>query len=149
VIDGTEASVTHPYSHPTHPPTAQPTTIEGATINYTFAAYEWDTIDGWKKPGEAATWRIDVVAEGDYEVTFVYGCDPRDAGGKYRIEAAGAQLEGEVKSTVAREVFETRKIGTMPLKKGPSDIKVRVVSAPGRELMALNRVILRRLDRTR
>ena len=69
VIDGTEASVTHPYSHPTHPPTAQPTTIDGATINYTFAAYEWDTIDGWKKPGEAATWRIDVVAEGDYEVT--------------------------------------------------------------------------------
>jgi hypothetical protein len=146
LIDGTESSVTHPYSKPTHPPTAEPTTVKGATINYTFAAYDWDTIDGWKKPDETASWSIDVVAGGDYEVTLVYGCDPRDAGGRFRIEAGEAKLDGEVAATVQREIFETRKIGMLRLKKGPAMLRVRVVSVPGRELMALNRLYLRRLE---
>ena len=80
---------------------------------------DWDTIDSWKKPGEAASWSIDVVQAGDYEVTLIYGCDPADAGGEFRVEAGTAHLQGRVEGTVEREVFETRKIGVSQTAEGP------------------------------
>jgi hypothetical protein len=79
-----------------------------------------------------------------YQVTFLYGCDPRDAGGEFRLEIGEAHLEAKVSATVERDVFEAREIGVMRLRKGQTHLRVKVISAPGRELMALNRILIRR-----
>jgi arylsulfatase A len=114
-------------------------------VNYTFAGYDWDTIDGWSKPGESVFWRLNVVDPGTYEVVVAYGCDPADAGGKLRVSAGGKSLDATIAATPQRNVFETRTLGNLPLSKGPVELKAEVVASPGRELMSLNRVWLRRV----
>ncbi|HTM47131.1 MAG TPA: arylsulfatase [Bryobacteraceae bacterium] len=114
-------------------------------VNYTFAGYDWDTIDGWKNPGESVAWSLDAVKAGEYEVTLSYGCLPENAGGKFRITASGSTLEGAVQATPDRNLFLRRRVGTIHLRQGPAILKFEVVSAPRGELMALNRIWLRRL----
>lgn len=117
----------------------------GSAVNYTFAGYDWDTIDGWKNPGETATWKLDVWSAGVYDVTVSYGCDPETAGGMFRISASGNAVEAEVRATPSRNVFETRPAGALRLAKGAATLEVSVVG-PGRgqELMTLNRIWLRK-----
>ncbi|MCB9383442.1 MAG: arylsulfatase [Bryobacterales bacterium] len=115
-----------------------------ASVNYTFAGYDWDTIDGWSKPGEAVLWRLDVADAGEYEVVAAYGCDPADAGGTLRLSFGAAKLDAVIEATPERHVFETRPLGRLRLEAGPVELKAEVVSAPGKELMTLNRIWLRR-----
>ena len=116
---------------------------KGGAVNYTFAGYDWDTIDGWRNPGESVSWVLDVVREGSYEITLTYGCLRENAGGRFRISAAGSRLEGTVQPTPDRNMFLKRKVGFLKLKKGPAMLKFEVVSAPQGEMMALNRLWLR------
>jgi arylsulfatase A len=118
-------------------------------VNYTFAGYDWDTIDGWSKPGESVSWRLEVAEAGEYEVVAAYGCDPADAGGSLRLSIGGESLEATVKATPSRHVFETRVLGRLKLEKGPAELEAAVVRTPGKELMALNRIWLRRVGRER
>ncbi len=139
---GTHANVVHPYAKKPIPPEPlgdQP--IEEST-NYTFDAYDWDTIDRWKEPGESVRWKIDVAQAGEYEVTLVYGCDIQDAGGKFAVEVGDRAIEGDVRATPSPTIFEPHRVGTLELDEGPAELRVRVVKAPGRELMRLNRVRL-------
>ena len=113
--------------------------VEESTV-YTFGAYYWDTIEAWREPGESAAWTIDVAEAGEYEITLVYGCDLDDAGGQFSVSVGGAELVGTVRSTPGRTFFEPHRIGTLQLGRGVTELRVRVVSAAGRDLMALNRV---------
>lgn len=114
-------------------------------INYTFAGYDWDTIDGWSKPGESVFWRLDVAEAGEYEVVAAYGCNPSDAGGRLRLSVDGDSLEATIEATPSRHVFEKRVLGRIRLSKGPAQLRAEVVRAPGAELVALNRIWLRRV----
>ena len=82
---------------------------------------------------------------GRYEVSASYGCDPADAGGRFRLSIGGASLEGRVAPTAGRKVFERGLLGELVLTRGPAILEVSSLSVPGRELMALNRIWLRRL----
>ena len=113
--------------------------VEESTV-YTFGAYYWDTIEGWKEPSESAAWTIDVAEAGEYEITLVYGCDLGDAGGRFSVSVGGNELMGTVRSTPGRTFFEPHRVGTLQLAQGVTELRVRVVSAVGRDLMALNRV---------
>jgi arylsulfatase A len=113
-------------------------------VNYTFAGYDWDTIDGWSKPGEGVLWRLDVADAGDYEVVVAYGCDPADAGGSLRLSVGGQRLDIPVEATPSRHVFEKRTLGRLRLEAGPAELRAEVLHAPGKELMTLNRLWLRR-----
>ena len=120
-------------------------TWEGEHINYTFDGYDWDTIDGWKAPGESATWQLDVVEPGTYTVRFSYGCRPLDAGGVLRLSSGDSTIEHSVQATTTAEQFGWFDAGTIELKQGEVEMKAEVVSAPGRELMRLNRIQLERV----
>lgn len=111
-------------------------------VNYTFTGYDWDSIDGWRKPGDWAGWKLDVVVAGRYRVELSYGCSPEDAGGRYRIDLGGERIEGRVESTSNRNVFEWRAAGEVTLGRGPVALRVVVADAPGRDLMTLNKVRL-------
>ena len=139
---GRHASVTQPYHREPAPPAPlgdRP--VEESTI-YTFGAYYWDTISGWSAPGESVRWRIDVAEAGDYQVTLVYGCDIEDAGGRFALSVGDESLQGEVRPTAGRSFYEAHELGTLRLEAGISDLTIEVVSAPGQDLMALNRVRL-------
>jgi arylsulfatase A len=116
--------------------------LDGETIQYTFRGYDWDTVDGWNKPGESATWRLDVVSAGRYDVTVSYGCSHADSGGKLRLSVGDASLECRPQATVTADAFAREPLGTINLKKGPATLKAEAATIPGRELMRLNRVWL-------
>ena len=120
---------------------------KSGTVNYTFAGYEWDTIDGWKHPGDSVSWALDVTREGQYEVTLTYGCLRENAGGRFRISAAGASLERTVQPTPDRNIFLKRSVGSLNLRKGAATLQFEVVSAPHGEMMTLNRIWLKRTGR--
>ena len=141
---GSHASVTMPRHRGPIPPAPigdQP--AEESTV-YTFGGYYWDSIEGWRQAGESVRWSIDVQQEGEYEISLVYGCDHDDAGGEFTVSAAASELHGAVRPTPGRSFFEPHPIGRLSLPKGVLDLQVRVVSAPGTDLMALNRVRISR-----
>ncbi len=141
---GRHASVVHPYHRgPTEPAALGEQAAEDSTV-YTFGAYYWDTIEGWREPGETVAWKLDIEASGTYDITLVYGCDLTDAGGEYRVRVGDQAIAGKVHPTTGRSFFEARRIGSVRLGAGPAVLRVAVVSASGRDLMALNRVRLER-----
>ena len=118
----------------------------GANINYTFDGYDWDTIDGWKEPGEKAVWRLDVQASGQYSIRLSYGCRPLTAGGRIRISSGDESVEHMVRPTTTAEQFDVFDVGQIKLELGPSELTAEVVSSNGGELMRLNKVILKRVN---
>jgi len=119
--------------------------LEGTTVQYLFRAYDWDTIEGWNRPGDSAAWELDVRQAGRYAVMLSYGCCPTEGGGTLRISAGNAQLEFPPKPTVTAEVFCTAEAGVLDLAAGRQTLKAQVVRAAGKELMRLNRIWLRKV----
>ena len=140
---GQHASVTQPrHRGPVPPAPLGSRPVEESTV-YTFGGYYWDTIEGWKEPGESVTWKIDVANAGEYEISLVYGCDLDDAGGEFAVSIAGGELRSTVKPTPGRTFFEAHRVGTMQLPQGVTELRVRVLHSTGKDLMALNRVRIR------
>lgn len=118
---------------------------EGENVQYTFDGYDWDTIDGWKVPGEYAEWQLDVLKAGRYEVTIAYGCSPVKMGGVMKLSAGDSAIDFKVEPTSNGEVFVRKMIGTLKLSEGEVKLKAEVAEIDGDELMRLNQVWLRRV----
>ncbi len=143
---GRHASVVMPrHRSPVPPAPLGDRPVEESTV-YTFGGYYWDTIEGWSEAGESVTWKIDVAHAGVYEVSLVYGCDYQDAGGEFAVTASGGELRGTVRATPGRTFFEPHRLGVLRLAAGVSELRVRVVTSEGRDLMALNRVRIAKAD---
>lgn len=119
----------------------------GDGVKYVFEAYDWDTIEGWSRPGDAAEWRLEVVRGGRYEVAVDYGCAAASAGGRLRLLLGGAALELTLQATATANVFKRFVAGAVTLPAGRATLRAEVgAPAPTGELMRLNRVWLRRID---
>ena len=115
---------------------------KGENIHYTFDGYDWDSIDGWKEPGEQAVWRLDVQRSGIYRVRLSYGCRPVDAGGVLRLRSGTSTVEHKVVATSTANQFGVFDAGSIRLDAGNTELIAEVVSSPGAELMRLNSIIL-------
>jgi hypothetical protein len=123
-------------------------TWKGDNVVYTFRGYDWDTIDSWSEAGESATWRLDVLEPGAYDVIASYGCAPNRAGGTLGLKIGDQRLTHRVRATPSGDVFERRRLGTVTLeRRGPAELTAEVAESNGGELMRLNRIWLRRLER--
>lgn len=119
-------------------------TLVGSAIHYTFRAYDWDTIDGWRDPAEVAKWQLDVTAKGIYEVEVSYAAARASAGSQFEVKIGEAKLTGSVEATPTTNVFIRRTLGTMELTPGRQWLEVRPVRTNGTETVALNRIWLKR-----
>jgi arylsulfatase A len=141
-------SATHvTWSSPGMGPDAPEQPLPGATgngANYTFAGYDWDTIDGWSRVGDAVEWSIRVLAPAAYRVTLSYGA--AQAGGVVRISAGAASVDHTVEATGGRNIFQTRPAGALRFAKGDAMLRVAVTRGHGHEVMALNKIRLERIS---
>ncbi|MFZ5828764.1 MAG: arylsulfatase [Planctomycetota bacterium] len=119
---------------------------EGDGVSYVFRGYHWDTLEGWKRPGTAATWLLQVERPGLYEVRLSYGRSPQSEGGTLRLSAGEAAVELRPKATVTAEVFRTVTAGTLRLPAGRTELKAEAVETGSGELMRLNRIWLRHIE---
>jgi len=143
--NGTHVTWSSPGSAADGPP--QPITQSGPRqeVNYTFAGYDWDSIDGWRKPGDHVDWKLNVLRPGTYTVDASYACAPTDAGGVLRLAAGPHTLDYQVQATAGRTLFQRFTLGSLKLNAGPQTLRAELRSCPGTELMALNRLLLTRI----
>ena len=121
-------------------------TWEGDQTKYVFDGYDWDTIEGWKQPGDQATWSLLVSHPGSYRVSLTYGCRPVDAGGIVELCLNDQIIEHQTIASATADQFETHPIGVLKFSEGAAKITVRVKHCPGAELMRLNRIDLEAVD---
>ncbi|MGH8631323.1 MAG: sulfatase-like hydrolase/transferase [Burkholderiales bacterium] len=144
-LRGTHVTWPSPGGTPSRPEPLPSVRSDDSAANYSFAGYDWDTIDGWRSAGDSAEWKIDVVRAGRYRVRLAYGCPQHAAGGRWRLQAGAASLEGTVSSTGGRNVFREFDAGEVALAKGAALIRMAVAESRSQELMALNRICLDRI----
>ncbi len=122
--------------------------LSDATLKYVFDGYDWDVIEGWQQPDDAAEWRINVVRPGRYQVTATYGAASDSAGGKYSVSVGDAELTAEVAATPTTTTFVDHPVGVVDLAAGVTVVRLSAVDVLGAELMSLNRLLLTRIDET-
>ena len=109
-------------------------------------------------PARRADGIIDLVRPARFEVSLLYCCPAGDVGSKVRLEAAGQAVDGAItqahdpaplpsRDRVPRkEVYEkpwaTLALGAMELPKGRTQLLVRALSVPGRQVCELKAVRL-------
>jgi arylsulfatase A len=117
---------------------------------------------GWTRLDASVTWDLEVVHAGPYEATLKYICPKEDVGSKVRVEAGGASVEGVIDKAqepnfvpspdrVPRaEVYERqwalKTLGTLRLPKGSTKLTIKALTKPGKAVMDLKALLLRRLD---
>jgi hypothetical protein len=106
----------------------------------------------WASVDDAITWPVDVGVDGTYEVELYYTCPEEDVGatielscGDSRLQASIGQahdsplLGGEHDRVPRTESFvknfKPMKLGTIELRKGPAELKLRATDIPGSQVM--------------
>lgn len=117
-------------------------TLGGTNTRYTFDAYDWDFIDGWNKPGDSATWNLDVVKPGRYLVSAFYSTGPQQQGGQFTVRIADEQLTVTVAPTSTMTTVVEQRVGEVELKKGPQGLTLQASRVQGPHPMTLNRIVL-------
>lgn len=122
--------------------------LHGERTRAVFAAYDWDTVEGWTLPGDAAEWAVDVARAGRYEVTVSYAATGAGRGGVLRLSSGGASTTFAPLPTGAADIFERAVVGELELARGPAHVRAEIAApaALGGEVLRLNRIWLRRLD---
>ena len=74
-----------------------------------------------------------------------YGCGVADAGSRIRIASGDSRVVFVVEPTSAVDVWRTQGIGFLELKPGLTTLDIRVLSKPGKTVMDLHEIRLRRV----
>ena len=114
-------------------------------LRYGYDKLIRDKITGWEDSNDFIRWHLDVEREGRYEVILQYGCGGSDAGSRIRIASGDARVEFVVEPTSAVDVWRTQGVGFLDLKPGLTTMEIRVLSKPGKSVMDLHEVRLRRV----
>jgi arylsulfatase A-like enzyme len=119
--------------------------LHGSQTRYVFDAYDWDVIDGWNEPGDAARWNLNVVTPGRYRVDIAYSAEQSQEGGEFVLRVDDSQLTGIVAATPSISTFVQRQAGELELQSGVQTLSIEMGRAQGTQLMTLNRIVLTRL----
>ncbi len=123
--------------------------------------YGWahDWIDFWTKTSAYATWDINVVEEGTFEIELKYALDSLDSATQLRLEIDDQKIiidslkpfeHGEFKNydRVTREQeapetdWERTSIGTLNLSEGIKTIKISALKIPGKKSIELKEILI-------
>ncbi len=117
----------------------------------------------WTSIDDEITWDVDVVADGDFEVVLYYTCPKKDIGSTFELalgesritsqitEAHDPPLQGMEHDKVKRiesyvKDFKPLKLGTMHLKKGSGQLRLKALDIPGEQVMDFRLMMFTRVD---
>jgi arylsulfatase A-like enzyme len=116
----------------------------------------------WTSTSDSITWKVEVLADGDFEVEIYYTCPPEDAGSVIELSIAGENLTGIV--SVAHDPplqgtehdrvermesyvkdFKPMNLGTIHLKKCRNFLTLKALEIPNSQVMDLRLLVLKRI----
>lgn len=79
------------------------------------------SLTGWAKPGASATWKLDRLPPGGYEVVLRYRCGPLE-GGSLTVQETRFSLLSDVDTTLKGP--QEKNIGTLKITNGSGPLKI-------------------------
>ncbi len=73
---------------------------------------------GWWTANDYAEWKVNIPADGTYDVFMEWSLDEDHAGNKFTFEIGGTFVDGKTEATESWHDYQTKKIGQMDLKAG-------------------------------
>ncbi len=130
---------------------------KGKGISYVGSSgWANDWVTNWTDTDAYPYWEVEVVREGQYEITLMYCCSKEDVGAKLRVEIAGQQVEGIIqkphdpdpipspdrvpRKEVYEKIWAPLTLGTVKLPKGQTRLAVKALSKPGNTIIDLKAV---------
>ena len=111
---------------------------------------------------DSVYWDIHVAHPGMYEVSLAYACPASGVGARVAVTAGKAELNRKIETATPMEFLPNHnrvdnthyidlawanlRMGQARLEKGPARLRVKALSKPGRTVMQLKSVSLRRLE---
>jgi arylsulfatase A-like enzyme len=116
---------------------------------------------GWTSLEGQITWNVDVLSEGDYEVTLYYTCPEGDEGSLFELALGDNSLKGRIETAfnpplrgmendrIARgesyvKDFKPLNLGVMHLDKGPGQLRLKALEKPGQTVMDVRLLLFER-----
>ncbi len=142
-----------------------PPSYKGKGIDYNYpAGFSHHWITSWTNPAAVPEWPVQVIDPGRYDISLRYCIARADLGVTAQFEIQGNHLpfritkafdppshhqpfilDGEATKYASKE-WKTLPLGTVSLKAGKTQARIRVTELPGREAMEVKEVLLRRVD---
>ncbi len=129
------------------------------------AKYGWahDWIDFWTSTDAYAEWNIDILEEGNYQITLSYNCDAENIGTVLTISAGQAQLVTEIDEAFVSEKHASfdrikrsqeaptkswakHQAGILHLKKGETTLQVKTQKLVGQQSIELKDIQLTQIE---
>ncbi|MGI6458429.1 MAG: arylsulfatase [bacterium] len=120
-----------------------------------------DYVANWTETDSYPFWEVEVVTPGRYEFTLNYICSKDNVGAEIRLEIQDKSLAGRIDQvhdpeplpspdrSPRREVFEKvwkpLTLGTLEMQPGRTQLRVRAISMPGKEVMDVKSVRVRKM----
>lgn len=115
----------------------------------------------WKTTEDRITWDVEVVEDGEFDVTIYYTCPTKDVGAEFElgfgeqslsgkiVEGHDPKLVGAQQDRVKRvesyvKPFKPLKMGTIKLEKGKGKLELRATRIPGEQVMDFRLLMLER-----
>jgi hypothetical protein len=118
---------------------------------------------GWTNTEDTITWDVEVLTAGTYEAVVYYTCPAGDEGSVVELAFGDARLRctvgaahdppllGAAEDRVPRKEsyakdFRPLNMGAIRLARGQGTLRLKALSMPGRTVMDVRRLVLRRID---
>jgi len=146
---------------------AEDSSLKGGLQFWRKIGWAHDTVTQWRNPEASVTWELDVLQEGQYEVTLMYSCPEGETGSQIEITVGERRLKSKIteaydpRPPTERELDHKRLETSGPvwfrtyaplafpavsLQKGRTQLTVRATDIPGEEAFVLKEARVRLLD---
>ena len=113
----------------------------------------------WISLDDSITWDVEVLKEGNYNVTLYYTCPEGDEGAKFQLSMGNNSLHGKIETAFDPPLkgmendrtgeraesyvkeFKALDLGKMYLDKGPGQLSIRAREMPGESVMDLRLLV--------
>ncbi len=116
----------------------------------------------WTSSEDYISWDSEVLTDGNYEVEIYYACEAKDVGARIELEWMNEQLQATIteahtpplrgaendrvqRSESYVKAFKPMTLGTISLKKGRGQLKLRAPKIPGQSAIEFRLMMLKRL----
>jgi len=155
-------TIGYPEAHFTHMPAR-----DGVAHGNIRRSNQWPNCSfftNWISIDDSITWDVEILEEGNFNVTLYYTCPEGDEGSQFQLKLGNSSLAGKIETPfdpplrgMEHDVtgergesyvkdFKPLDLGRWHLDKGPGQLSLRALEMPGQSLMDFRLLLFEKLD---